>query len=184
MYLSLPRRFVFVLVILVLLLQSGLAASAATKGLSPRDLTRLAADQIMANKLEAGLYGADLFRKLSADPNSSGPVKDLAALGPTLKVTEADSQSLPGGRVYLMVIKHERGYSAWNIGISSRTKVIEYLSFNTGDGKGKGSGSSSPPAASPPAAKPQPAAPSAGGSSGGGGAASTSAACQKFPNLC
>ncbi len=162
--------------VLFLLAVAIFALPAAAKGPTPRETARLAADQIMANQLDPSLYGPALFKKLSANPDSAGPVKALRALGPTLKVNEADVEKLPGGHIYAMVVKHAHGLSVWYLGISTRTKLVEYLEFHVGDDADK----------TKTASQPKPGTPSAGVPSAGPAAppASGGTACQKYPDLC
>ncbi len=135
---------------------------------------------------------APAMRKVIADQTgNSGVYQSLARLGIVTYVRIETTTPMRRGTLYTVTATHDKGVSNWQVGIATDTQRIEYLEFKVAKSTAPAESTArTPQATTKPAAPradasptpaiqpaPQPAPRTAT-------PAETSAACQKFPNLC
>lgn len=152
-------------------------ASAQADG---RQLLAALIQQMQTGTPNAGLIGQQLWFTISQQTGGTGYYPQLAQLGPVTGIQIQQQMMLPQGPVFAMTAQHQNGYSTWQLGFSHLTGKIEYASVTSlGNGGGGGGGAPTTPPPNPlPDSGPD------SGDNGGGAGGGTSAACQKFPNLC
>jgi len=166
---------------------------------NPRALIYELIDQLQTGQ-QRPIDIAPAMRKVIADQTgNSGVYQSLARLGIVTYVRIETTTPMRRGTLYTVTATHDKGVSNWQVGIAADTQRIEYLEFKVAK-----SSVPAEPTARPPQTEAKPLAPR--GDTGPAPAlrtspqpapqppqqpaprvatpAETSAACQKFPNLC
>lgn len=162
---------------------------------NPRALIYELIDQLQTGQPRS-IDIAPAMRKVIADQTgNSGVYQSLARLGIVTYVRIETTTPMRRGTLYTVTATHDKGVSNWQVGIAADTQRIEYLEFKVAKGTAPAESTARPsqteakplaprgdtgpsPALRPaPQPAPQPAPRTAT-------PAETSAACQKFPNLC
>lgn len=153
----------------------------ATAQANITQITASVVQQLQTGALNPNWYGQQLWMVIAQQTGGTGRYMPLTQLGPVTNVSLTGQIQLPAGPVYAVTVQHQFGVSNWQLGISSYTNRIEYGYFTLG-------GAAQPlppqPTPAPPQPTPQPGAQPTPPPNPGPKADPTSAACQKFPNLC
>lgn len=156
-------------------------ASQAQAQLDPRQILAGVIMQLQTGQPNPGWFGPVLWQTLALQTNGTGFIPLLAQGGPVINIQVTQQQQLPNGMMFQLVSSQQGGLQlGWNMGISTMTNKIEFLSFSPAQ--------QTPPLPSPgplpTPTTPTTPAPSPGPGTGTPTPRTTGEACQRFPNLC
>jgi hypothetical protein len=100
----------------------------------PQKLLQGLIQQLQTGNLKRDWYGDKLWNDLLAESDINGFQRRMVRLGRVTNITRTEKLQYRGGPVFGLRAQHVNGFSRWYLGILTKTKRIEFVSYKVGPG--------------------------------------------------